>query len=265
MSSVRFRLVRGADISAWPAAAIAVSSNLTLAPNNNPHYWRFAGREGTNGAVHAAAGPELLAAVRQLPVLQDDAETAAAVGIAARSNIRCNVSRAVSTPAFGSLQCDHVIHTVCPDGMYGFERDAEDLLRETYRAVLAECSLLQCTSLAMPAIGCGVQGWRPAFTARIALEAVEAHNASPWGGVPSRVDMVFNSESAWRSFRLIAEKQLGPPLEKTAAAAAAAAAAEAGAEGHTDETAQWELRLGSAGSGSAASSSTRNSSSTSRL
>lgn len=98
-------------------SAIAVSSNLTLAPNNNAHYWRFAGRKGTNGAVHSAAGPELLAAVRQLPVLQDDDETAAVVGIAARSSIRCNVSRAVSTPAFGSLPCDYVVHAVCPDGM----------------------------------------------------------------------------------------------------------------------------------------------------
>ena len=59
---VRFRLVRNADIASWPMpgrSAIAVSSNLALAPNNNPHYWRFAGREGTNGAVHDAAGPEL--------------------------------------------------------------------------------------------------------------------------------------------------------------------------------------------------------------
>jgi O-acetyl-ADP-ribose deacetylase (regulator of RNase III) len=100
-------------------SAIAVSSNLTLAPNNNPHYWRFAGRKGTNGAVHDAAGPELLAAVQQLPILQDDDddETTAAVGIAARSNIRCNISRAVSTPAFGSLPSDYVVHAVCPDGM----------------------------------------------------------------------------------------------------------------------------------------------------
>lgn len=120
--AVRLRLVRDADVASWPMpprSAIAVSSNLTLAPNNNPHYWRFAGRKGTNGAVHEAAGPELLAAVRQLPILKDDheSESAAAVGVAARSNIRCRVGRAVSTPAFGSLPCDHVIHTVCPDGM----------------------------------------------------------------------------------------------------------------------------------------------------
>lgn len=78
--------------------------------------------------------------------------------------------------------------------------------------MLAECALLECSSLAIPAIGCGVQGWRPAFVARVALEAVEAHNTSPWGGVPSRIDVLFNSESAWRGFRAVAEKQLGPAL-----------------------------------------------------
>ena len=45
--------------------------------------------------------------------------------------------------------------------------------------------------------------------ARVALEAVEAHNASPWGGVPSRIDVLFNSESAWRGFRAVADDGLG--------------------------------------------------------
>ena len=230
---VRLRLVRGADIASWPVAAIAVSSNLTLAPNNNPHYWRFAGRTGTNGAVHDAAGPELLAAVRRLPVLHDESESksAAAVGIAGSArNTRCQVSRAVSTPAFGSLPCEYVIHAVAPDGMYGFERDSETQLRETYRAVLTECARLRCKSLAMPAIGCGVQGWRPVFAARAAMAALETHNASPWGGIPSEVDLVFNSESAWRGFRAVAQKHLGPPVTTEM-------------DGYDDEIALWRLHL----------------------
>ena len=118
---------------------------------------------------------------------------------------------------------------------YGFERDSEALLLATYKAVLAECALLKCSSLAIPAIGCGVQGWRPAFVARVAMEAVKAHNASPWGGLPSRIDMVFNSESVWRGFRAVVEKQLGPALTTT------------GPDGpsHHGDTLLWELCLDS--------------------
>jgi len=91
-----------------------------------------------------------------------------------------------------------------------------------------------------------VQGWRPAFVARVALEAVEAHNASPWGGVPSRIDVLFNSESAWRGFRAVAEKQLGPSLTTTAPQPA------------SDEVRQellWELCLDAAPAGLAPGSS----------
>ena len=63
---LRVRLVVG-DIVSWNADAITVSSNRTLSPNNNASYWRFAGHVGTNGAVHSAAGPELLAAIQALP------------------------------------------------------------------------------------------------------------------------------------------------------------------------------------------------------
>ena len=137
-------------------------------------------------------------------------------------------------------------------GRYGFERDSEELLRATYRSVLAECALLECSSLAMPAIGCGVQGWRPAFVARVALEAVEAHNASPWGGVPSRIDVLFNSESAWRGFRAVAEKQLGPSLTTTAPQPASE-----GPSNHNEVRQEllWELCLDAAPAGLAPGSS----------
>lgn len=118
-TGVRLRLCRG-DLTSWQACAVAVSSNITLAGNNNPAYWRFAGRDGTNGAVHAAAGPELLAAVRALPAFElpaADAPRASGVG-RERLRTRCAVGSAVATPAFGSLRCEHVIHAVCPDGLY---------------------------------------------------------------------------------------------------------------------------------------------------
>jgi O-acetyl-ADP-ribose deacetylase (regulator of RNase III) len=167
-ATVRLRLCRARDISTWHAAAIAVSSNTTLAANNQPSYWRFAGREGTNGAVHAAAGPELARAVRALPSWVGERKAsprASAVGERERLATRCAVGGAVSTPACGALACKHVIHAVCPDGLYG-ERSTEHLLRATYRAVLSEAAALGCESVVLPAIGCGVQGWRPAVAAR---------------------------------------------------------------------------------------------------
>ena len=118
-TGVRLRLCRG-DLTGWQACAVAVSSNITLAGNNNPAYWRFAGRDGTNGAIHAAAGPELLAAVRALPAFElpaADVPRASGVG-RERLRTRCAVGSAVATPAFGSLRCEHVIHAVCPDGLY---------------------------------------------------------------------------------------------------------------------------------------------------
>ena len=95
------------DITQWHAHAIAISSNATLTANDRPAYWRFDRYRGTNGAAHAAAGPELLAACHRLPERHQ----------AEQEGTKCAVGQAVVTPSFGRLAetCRHVVHpTSCP-------------------------------------------------------------------------------------------------------------------------------------------------------
>eukprot|EP01050_Picozoa_sp_SAG11_P011825 SAG11_NODE_1279_length_5314_cov_3.403835_7_plen_147_part_00 len=140
------RLGRG-DISRWPAAAITVSTNLTLSPNDNVSYWRFNGRTSTNTAVHAAAGPELRTLCRAVPP-------------SVMAGTRCAVGTAVVTASCGELaeRCEHVIHACAPDGLYGCAT-SEPLLKITFAQVLKEASALRACSVAVPALGCGVNGW----------------------------------------------------------------------------------------------------------
>ena len=149
--ALRLRLCRG-DISSHRACAVAVSGNATLSPNLNSSFWRFNGRASTNYAIHAAAGPELAAACAALPL--------ARLG----SSARCAPGEAVVTPSFEMRSCQHIIHAVCPDGLYGSGGAASESgpaqLRQTFAAVLAAADGAGASVLALPALGCGVQGWR---------------------------------------------------------------------------------------------------------
>jgi O-acetyl-ADP-ribose deacetylase (regulator of RNase III) len=240
------------DIAKWRAQAITVSTNLTLTPNENPHYWRFAARSGTNGAVHEMAGPQLLAACRALRPSNDSvsggAGTAAAhtrgdqflpwmpgdklvgnepwktsqqqqeswqedggaseAALSSDAVRRCEVGCVVVTPAFGrlvtELGVEHVLHVVVPDGISGGPPN-EPLLRQSFTAVLEAATLCGASSLALPALGCGVQGWRAATAARAAALAVQSATAAADGdqqaNAVDRLDMVMGSASMWRTWR----------------------------------------------------------------
>lgn len=100
------------------------------------------GGGGVDGAIHRAAGPELLKACRQVPEVQPD--------------VRCPTGEARITPGFG-LPARHVIHTVGP--IYGGRpRDAE-LLASAFRSSLALAVKHALRSIAFPAISCGVYGY----------------------------------------------------------------------------------------------------------
>ena len=222
---VALRLAVG-DIVTWRASAIAVSSNLTLSPNENPSYWRFAGRKGTNGAAHAAAGAELRFAVRCLPREGDSQGIAghASQGTQLTAATRCPVGSAVVTKSFGRLQaiCDHVVHVVAPDGMYihaGGRDDhiqslGEPLLRQSFSSALSAAAGAGAHSVALPALGCGVNGWQPAVAARAAAQALADAVRSGDLSVPSAVDLVMLSPAMYRTWRAVIEKHLGPPAEE---------------------------------------------------
>ncbi|MBD7920021.1 O-acetyl-ADP-ribose deacetylase [Cellulomonas sp. Sa3CUA2] len=123
------------------------------------------GGGGVDGAIHAAAGPRLLAACRELR------RTSLPDGLP--------VGHAVATPAF-DLPARWVVHTVGPNRHRG-ERDPA-LLASCFTASLDVSDGLGATSIAMPAVGAGVYGWDAAQAAEVAVGAarawVDAHPAT---------------------------------------------------------------------------------------
>src|SRR5665811_2210184 len=115
------------------------------------------GGGGVDGAIHAAAGPALLAECRELR----------------RTRLRhgLSVGDAVATGA-GDLPARWVIHTVGPNRHAGQTDPA--LLASCFAASLREAVRVGARSIAFPAVSAGVYGWDAAEVARIAVTTVRA-------------------------------------------------------------------------------------------
>jgi len=111
---------------------------------------RLAGGGGVDGAIHRAAGPQLLAACRELG--------------------GCPTGEARITPGF-DLPARWVIHAVGPV-WHGGERDEDALLAGAYRSSLALAREQECREIAFPAISCGVYGFPPERAARHSVETL---------------------------------------------------------------------------------------------
>jgi O-acetyl-ADP-ribose deacetylase (regulator of RNase III) len=130
------------------------------------------GGGGVDGAIHRAAGPQLLEACRRIPQV--------------RPGVRCPTGEARITPGF-RLPARFVIHTVGPVWHGGGQREAE-LLAACYRNSLALAREHGLRTLAFPAISCGVFGYPPRQAAAIAVR--EIRTALEAGGNPEKVYLV---------------------------------------------------------------------------
>src|SRR3954465_828691 len=152
-----------ADITTLAVDAIVNAANKTLL-----------GGGGVDGAIHRAAGPELLAECRTLG------------GCATGS---AKITRGYELPAL------HVIHPVGPV-WYGGQPGEPDLLASCYRTALALAADHGLRSIAFPAISTGVYRFPADLAARIAVGTVVSEISADARGISRVVFCCFSKESS---------------------------------------------------------------------
>ncbi len=142
-------IVEQGDITKFTGDAIVNAANTSLL-----------GGGGVDGAIHRAAGPNLLAECRRIRDRQGG----------------CQVGEAVITGA-GDLPTRFVIHTVGPTWVDGKHQEPQ-LLANAYRNSLALAEKNDVRTLAFPNISTGVYRFPKHLAVKIALQTVQEFPAT---------------------------------------------------------------------------------------
>lgn len=156
----RIAVIQG-DITQQRVDAIVNAANNSLL-----------GGGGVDGAIHRAAGSQLLAECRQLK--------------------GCETGEAKITKGY-NLPADWVIHTVGPVWQGG-NHGEDQLLASCYRNCLAIAEQYQIETIAFPAISTGVYRFPPDRAAQIAVTEIKAFLASN-NSLQQVILVCFNSDT----------------------------------------------------------------------
>ena len=133
-----------ADITTLKVDAIVNAANTSLL-----------GGGGVDGAIHRAAGPELLAECKKLH--------------------GCETGQAKITQGY-HLPARYVIHTVGPV-WHGGNHSEDTLLTACYENSMTLAATHNIKSIAFPAISCGIYGYPIGKAAKIAVQTINNFNS----------------------------------------------------------------------------------------
>jgi O-acetyl-ADP-ribose deacetylase (regulator of RNase III) len=170
MKKNRVGLVKG-DITSLDADAIVNAANNSLL-----------GGGGVDGAIHDAAGPDLLIECERLN--------------------GCETGKSKITGGY-RLKAKHIIHTVGPV-WYGGYRDEPLLLASCYQTSLALAKEKKIKTLAFPAISTGIYGFPKDLAALIAVN--ETRRFLNKTSYPEKVIFVTYDDDSYEIYRKLLDQ-----------------------------------------------------------